>query len=140
AKTKTCDVFINFSVMGITRILPKSREPKPEHIELLNKLMGNTDWIKNEVYKAPSSVQLSLFPEHKEKTSSLRRDTIKAEWLANLYTQQLRKIFTYVSEPVLMKNSANSVLYSLCLASHKEEAVNITNDIFKRYEKLKLEE
>ncbi|ACB50305.1 unknown [Crocosphaera subtropica ATCC 51142] len=139
ANTRKCDIFVNFSVMGITRILPKDREPKPEHIELLNRVMGNTDWI-TEVYKQPPTVQLSLFPEQSEQTSSLKREIIKAEWLADLYTKQLRTIFQYVSQPVLMKNSTNSVLYALCLASHNKTAVKITNDIFKLYEKLKLQE
>ncbi|MGK7958622.1 MAG: three-Cys-motif partner protein TcmP [Crocosphaera sp.] len=140
ANTRKCDIFVNFSVMGVTRTLPKDREPDPEDIKRLNKVMGNTDWIKNEVYKAPSSVQLSLFPEQNKETSSLQRDTIKAEWLADLYTKQLRNLFQYVSQPVLMKNRKNSVLYALCLASHNQTAVKITNDIFKLYDKLKLQE
>jgi three-Cys-motif partner protein len=137
ANTKKCDIFINFSVMGVTRILPKDKEPSTESIKLLDKIMGNTDWITTEVYKPPEYIQTTLFPEQNEETSSLQRDTIKAEWLANLYTEQLGSIFEYVSQPVLMKNSTNSVLYALCLASHNKTAVKITNQIFERYEKLK---
>ncbi|MEA5512094.1 three-Cys-motif partner protein TcmP [Crocosphaera sp. UHCC 0190] len=136
ANTKKCDIFVNFSIMGVTRILPKDKKPNPEHIELLNRIMGNTDWIE-EVYKPQSSIQLNLFYDQNEETSSLKRGPINAEWLANLYTEQLRAIFEYVSQPVLIKNSTNSVLYALCLASHNKTAVKITNQIFKRYEKLK---
>lgn len=136
ANTKTCDLFINFSVMGITRILPKDKPPTSEAIKLINNVMGNSDWI-NELYKPPTYIQTSLFPEPNNQSNLPKRETIKAEWLAKLYTQQLGSLFKYVSEPVLMKNSTNSTLYALCLASHNEKAIKITNDIFKRYEQLK---
>lgn len=139
AKTKKCDIFINFSVMGVTRILPKEIEPKEESIQLLDRIMGNTDWLA-EIYQSRKYIQPSLFPEQNEKISSLKRDTIQADELANLYCKQLKELFAYVSKPVLMKNSTNSVLYALCLASHNKTAVKITNDIFKLYDKLKLQE
>lgn len=134
ASTRTCDIFVNFSVMGVTRLLPRDRTPTAEVIEQLNKVMGSTDWI-NQIYREPSEIQLGLFDASTEPTAS--RKTIPAEWLASLYTEQLRSLFEYVSRPVLMRNSTNSVLYALCLASHKQTAVKITNDIFKRHERLR---
>lgn len=131
ANTRTCDIFINFSVMGVTRLLPRDQSPDPEVIEQLNKVMGSTDWI-NQIYQPP--VQLSLFPDQEP---ALSRESIQAEWLASLYTEQLSSLFPYVSRPVLMKNSTNSVLYALCLASHNQTATKITNDIFARYERLR---
>jgi three-Cys-motif partner protein len=134
ANTETCDIFINFSVMGVTRFLPKNQSPDPEVIEQINKVMGSTDWI-NQIYRESPGVQLPLFGESADIESS--RDTIQARWLADLYTEQLRSVFPHVSKPVLMRNSTNSVLYALCLASHNGTAIKITNDIFKRYEKLR---
>lgn len=134
ANTRTCDIFVNFSVMGVTRLLPRDQAPPPEVIDQLNKVMGSTDWI-NQIYREPSEVQLGLFGSPAEPTSS--RETIPAEWLASLYTEQLRSLFAYVSKPVLMRNSTNSVLYALCLASHNQTAIKITNDIFKRHERLR---
>lgn len=133
AKTKTCDIFINFSVMGVTRLLPRDQNPSPEVIEQLNKVMGTTNWI-TQIYRE-SVVQQDLFGNLAEPTSS--RDPIQAEWLARLYTEQLRSLFPYVSRPVLMRNSTNSALYALCLASHKQTAIKITNDIFGRHERLR---
>ena len=135
AETQTCDIFVNFSVIGVTRLLPREQNPEPKVIEQLNKVMGNTDWIK-QIYQPPKVTQLGLFEENSSDLIS-SREAIKAEWLAGLYTEQLRSLFRHVSKPVLMRNSTNSALYALCLASHKEIAVKITNDIFKRYEKLK---
>lgn len=133
ANTRTCDVFVNFSVMGVTRLLPREQNPEPDVVEQLNKVMGRTDWI-TQIYQQPSVTQLNLFGNLAEPI--LSRDTLQAEWLASLYTEQLRSLFPYVSRPVLMRNSTNSVLYALCLASHNQTATKITNDIFNRYDKL----
>jgi len=134
SNTKTCDIFVNFSVMGVTRLLPREQNPDPEAVRQINKVMGNTEWI-TQIYKESPVTQLDLFGNASEPT--LSRDTIKAEWLASLYTEQLRLIFPHVSRPVLMKNSTNSVLYALCLASHNQTAIKITNELFNRYERLK---
>lgn len=134
ADTGTCDVFINFSVMGVTRLLPREQHPDLDVIDQLSRVMGNTDWI-TQIYQEPQATQLPLFGEPEEATSS--RDAIQAEWLARLYTEQLSTLFPHVSKPVLMRNSTNSVLYALCLASHNSTAIKITNDIFKRHERLR---
>jgi len=134
ANTRTCDIFVNFSVMGVTRLLPRDQNPESEVVEQLSKVMGSTDWI-SQIYQEPESTQLPLFGDPEEPTVS--RDTIKSEWLAGLYTEQLRSLFPHVSRPVLMRNSTNSVLYALCLASHNQTAIRITNDIFNRHERLR---
>jgi three-Cys-motif partner protein len=134
ANTRTCDIFINFSVMGVTRLLPRDQRPSPDAIEQISNVMGSTDWI-DQIYQEATGSQLSLFGEPEEPLSS--RDTIQAEWLAKLYTQQLRSLFPNVSRPVLMRNSTNSALYALCLASHNQTATRITNEIFNRYEQLR---
>lgn len=126
ANARTCDVFVNFSVMGVTRLLPRGQSPEPEVVEQITKVMGGTDWI-TQIYREPSVTQLDLFGGSEESTIS--RDTIQAEWLANLYTEQLRSLFRYVSKPALMRNSTNSVLYALCLASHNQTAVSITDSL-----------
>jgi three-Cys-motif partner protein len=133
ADTKACGIFINFSVMGVTRLLPKTQSPDIEVIAWLNKVMGHTDWI-SQIYREPASNQLSLFGRSE---STLSRETIQAEWLSLLYTKQLGDLFEYISKSVLMRNSMNSVLYALCLASHNQTAIKITNEIFKRHEQLR---
>lgn len=134
AHTRTCDVFVNFSVMGVTRLLPRDQNPEPEVIEQLSQVMGSTDWI-TQIYRKTPATQLDIFGNSAE--PMLSRDTIQAEWLASLYAKQLQSLFPHVSRPVLMRNSTNSVLYALCLASHNKTATKITNDIFSRYERLR---
>jgi three-Cys-motif partner protein len=132
ASARTFDIFVNFSLMGVTRLLRRDSPPEMNVREQLNKVMGSTDWI-DQIYQPPTYSQLSLFEEQQP---SLSRDTLRTEWLASLYTEHLRELFPYVSRPVIMTNSTNSAIYALCLASHNQTAVKITNDIFKRYEKL----
>lgn len=134
ANTRTCDIFVNFSLMGVTRLLPRDQNPDSEVIERLNKVMGSTNWI-TQIYRKSSEIQLDIFGNPTESIPT--RDTIQAEWLASLYTEQLRGLFSHVSRPVLMRNSTNSVLYALCLASHNQTAIKITNEIFDRYERLR---
>lgn len=134
ANTRTCDLFINFSVMGVTRLLPRDKSPNPEVLERLSQVMGSADWL-DLIYREPVGIQLDLFRNQEE--SSPIRDTIPAEWLASLYTEKLRSLFPYVSRPVLMRNSTNSALYALCMASHNPTAIKITNGIFNRYEELR---
>jgi len=112
--------------MGVTRLLPRDQSPQPEVVEQLNKVMGSTEWI-TQIYREPQETQLELFVNPDE--PPLSRDTLQAEWLADLYTKQLRSLFRHVSKPVLMRNSANSVLYALCLASHNQTAVSIANSL-----------
>jgi three-Cys-motif partner protein len=120
--------------MGVTRLLLKDKEPKTEVVEQLDKVMGNVDWLEK-LYQLPQNIQLNLFDDQATNAS---RDKISANRLADLYTERLKTLFPYVSNPVIMKNSKNAALYTLCLASHNEKAIKITNDIFKRYEKQKL--
>ncbi len=133
AQAKTFDLFINFPLMGITRLLKRDHSPDQNAREKINTVMGNTDWI-DKIYQPPSAIQMNLF-ENEE--SNLVRDLLPAEWLASLYAEQLNQLFKYVSQPVIMKNSTNSPIYALLVASHKETAKKISNDIFNRYEKLK---
>lgn len=134
ADTKTCDIFVNFSIMAVTRLLPRDQNPDPEFVKQIDQVMGNTEWI-TQIYRESPATQLSLFSNLAEPT--LSREKIDPDWLARLYTEQLSSLFPHVSSPVLMRNSTNSVLYALCLASHNPNAIKITNDIFKRHERLK---
>jgi three-Cys-motif partner protein len=58
AKANTFDLFVNFPIMAITRILKREKSPTVRAKTLLNKVFGNTDWIQV-IYKP--SPQLPLF-------------------------------------------------------------------------------
>jgi hypothetical protein len=65
------------------------------------------------------------------------RDHLPAEELAGIYLSRWKSCFSFVSEPIIMANSKNSPLYALCLPSHNETAVEITNDPFKYHRRLR---
>ncbi|NJM00008.1 MAG: three-Cys-motif partner protein TcmP [Synechococcaceae cyanobacterium SM2_3_2] len=129
AEARTFDIFVNFSIMGLTRQLQRNTLPTQDIRQRINLVMGNSSWVDG-IYQLES--QLSLFEEQ-----SVSRESLSAEWLASLYAEQLKILFPHVSNPVIMKNSKNSALYALILASPKESAKKIMNDIFSRYERLK---
>lgn len=129
AKEKAFDVFVNFPLMAVTRLLKRDEPPKGKILKSLNLVMGSEQW-KDQIYY--TSPQRTLFDE-----TPIIRDTMRAEWLARVYADQLGKVFPFVSKPVIMMNSKNAPLYALFLASHKRNAVKIVNDIFSRYERLR---
>jgi len=124
AESKAFDIFVNFSVMGINRILERTQLPDTHTAGLLTRVMGDADWAAD-LYVT----QRGLF-EGEEQT---RRARLDPALVADQYLQRIRQLFRFVSEPVLMRNSREAPLYSLFLASHNEAAVRITNDIFRRY-------
>jgi three-Cys-motif partner protein len=127
AKARTFDVFVNFPLMAVTRILKRDEPPTGWRMNLLKKAMGNDSWV-GKIY----SNRLTLFGE------VLRvRDVMRAKWLARIYADQVSNIFKFASKPVIMTNSKNAPLYALFLASHNQTAVKIVNDIFSRYERLR---
>ena len=129
AKTNTFDVFVNFPLGAITRLLKRDEPPTGQTAELSNKVLGRTDWIQAIYRRSP---QLHLFGE-----SVIVRDVIRAEWLARLYSDQIGNLFPYVSKPVIMTNSKNSPLYALFLVSHNKTAVKIVNNLFGSFERLR---
>ncbi len=129
AEAETFDVFINFSMMGVTRLLEREKLPSKDTLNLLNRLMGHTEWV-DQIYQSPP--QMSLFGEQ-----VIVRGKLRTQWLASLYKDYLSCRFPQVSTPVIMKNTKGSPLYALFLGSHNKTAVKITNDIFRRFERLK---
>ena len=122
------DVFINFSIMGVTRaLLPGNSFPSIEQCKEINRVMGNAVSVEK-LYTR----QYTLFGE-----IEYTRGVLPAEKLAGLYADALSKVFKYVSKPVIMRNSKEGPLYALYLASNNKTAIDITNSIFGRYEKLK---
>lgn len=129
ASEKTFDVFVNFPLMAITRQLKHDERPSGQIKALIDKILGNTEWID---YLYKQSPQLNLFGE-----PDLERNVIRAEWLARIYSEKISEFFAYVSNPVIMRNTKNSPLYALFLMSHNKTGVNIANDIFGRFERLR---
>ena len=136
ATAGTFDIFVNFSLMGITRLLKRDEPPDAHTTDLLSRVMGNTSWVAKLYERSPERSVLPMFPDE-PLVGSANREVLRAEWLARLYIEQVQELFTYASKPVIMKNSRQSPLYALFLASHNATGVSIGNSIFSRYERLR---
>ncbi|MDQ2806485.1 MAG: three-Cys-motif partner protein TcmP [Chloroflexota bacterium] len=63
ATAGTFDIFVNLSLMGITRLLKRDSPPDPPTMELLNRMMGNTSWVAKLYERTPESSVLPMFPD-----------------------------------------------------------------------------
>lgn len=129
AQAGTFDVFVNFSTMGITRLLERNRKPDEKTRERISQVMGDSGWI-DLLYSQSSS-----FLE----APATNRGVLRANWLADQYAKQVGTLFEHVSAPpLLMRNTRNAPIYSLFLASHNETAVKrIFNSVTEKYNREK---
>lgn len=66
----------------------------------------------------------------------LRKNDKSIKEIQKLYSERLKTIFKYVSSPYVMRNSHNSTMFHLFLASNNSSAVDIANDIVKKYNQI----
>jgi three-Cys-motif partner protein len=128
AHARSFDIFMNLSTMGIVRLLDANRLPSQQHQQTLADVIGDINWM-GELY----SRQIDLFGDEHASRRQLDHESVAA-----IYLSRVKSLFEYVSNPVVMKNTTGAPLYVLFLASHNRTAMRITNDIFKRYERLRV--
>ncbi len=123
-KSGSIEIFLNFMIMDINRNalrkrMEKSLQPK---VDQLTRLVGDESW-KDAGYRDVDT----LFGADYQKVSN---DEF-AEW----FRQRLivKAGFKHVPKPMPMKTKNNAVIYYLYFASQKPAALNIVNDIFKKY-------
>lgn len=51
--------------------------------------------------------------------------------LGDLYAERLKEIFKYVSQPFVLKNSTNSIMYHFMMATNNAAGVKIADDVIK---------
>lgn len=66
----------------------------------------------------------------------LRKNDKGVKEIQRLYSERLKTIFKYVSSPYVMRNSHNFTMFHLFLASNNNSAVEIANDIVKKYNQI----
>lgn len=110
----------------VNRLL--DRKGALSHIDKLTSFYGmDEEAIRNYFYK--KRIEQSLFGENTiiEKV----KEPIKK--IAELYIQQLRNIFKYVTpEPLVLYNSRNTPIFHFAFASNNETAKNIAAQIIKK--------
>jgi three-Cys-motif partner protein len=69
-------------------------------------------------------------------TKELRKNDKGIREIQHIYSERLRTVFKFVSQPYVMRNDHNSTMFHLFLASNNQVAVNIANDIVRKYNQM----
>lgn len=111
--------------LGVNRLLKNNGQISEPWLERLEKFLGlERDVIEAHFYKK----QETLFGEvMKIKVENAIKESAK------LYQSRLKSVFECVSNGYELKNSANSIMYHLFLASNDSTALKIANQIVKKY-------
>jgi three-Cys-motif partner protein len=120
---KTFDIFINFPVMDMNMNVLKHQPEKvdPKQAARMTAFWGDESW-RDVAYSTTGN----LFGwEEKEGNQKL----------VDAFCKRLKNVagFSYVAEPLPMKNSTNAVVYYLLFASCNEKGKKIVNEIFDKY-------
>jgi three-Cys-motif partner protein len=120
---KSIEIFLNFPVADMNRNV-LWRNPQgvaPADVDRMNAFWGDDSW-RNIAYSTKRN--LFGYPEKEDN-----------ETVAEGFRQRLKKVagFSYVPEPLPMRNSRNAIVYYLFFASQKPVASRIIADIFNRY-------
>jgi three-Cys-motif partner protein len=114
--------------MGVNRLLKKDGQISDAWLSKLENFLGMN---KNEIlpYFYQQSTVYTLFGEE----TKITKEENAIEKSAVLYQERLKSLFKFVSKPYVLKNKMNSVMFHFFMASNNRPAVNIANDIIKKY-------
>ncbi len=125
-QSKAVDMFLNFPVMDMNRnAIWKDPQKVPiSGVERMTKFWGDESW-KQAAYA--ESRQGGLFGPEIVKRGN--------EEIVAAFRKRLNEVagFSFVPDPLPMRNSSDAVVYYLFFASQKPVAQKIITDIFKKY-------
>lgn len=114
--------------MGVNRLLKNDSNISDAWVSKLEIFLGMPrQEILNYFYK--EKVNHTLFGE--ETTTSKELKAIDKS--AKLYKQRLASLFSFVSEPYILKNKSNSIMFHFFMVSNNKTAVKIANQIINKY-------
>lgn len=120
---KSIEIFLNFPIMDMNMNVLWNNPSKvdPQQAARMTAFWGDESW-RDAAYDTTGN----LFG-FEEKTGN--------ESVAEAFRQRLRKVagFSYVPQPVPMRNSKGAVVYYLFFASQKPQAEDIVTYIFNKY-------
>ena len=110
----------------VNRLL--DRKCKLTHIEKLTSFFGKDEaFLKNYFYNTRQ--ETTLFGE----TEVVEKVQEPIRMIANLYIQQMKIIFKYVTEePLVLYNTRNTPIFHFACASNNESAVKIAHEIINK--------
>jgi three-Cys-motif partner protein len=126
---KTIEIFLNFPVADMNRnvLWHDPSRVASGHATRMTAFWGDDSW--SSVAYVPSK-QKKLFGGDEPDLLKAENDTV-----AEAFRQRLRKVagFTYVPQPIPMRNSTNATVYYLFFASRNATAGTIVEKIFETY-------
>ncbi|MCW3107784.1 MAG: tcmP [Segetibacter sp.] len=115
--------------IGVNRLLKNDGNIPKAWLDKLEVFLGiDSNTIVNAFYKKYK--QQYLFSEE-EKVIYIKGDAINK--VHKLYKERLQTVFKYVSEPFVMRNSTNSIMYHFMMSTNNAVALNIANDVVRKY-------
>jgi three-Cys-motif partner protein len=124
-KMKSIEIFLNLPIMDMNRnaLWRKPELATREGQERMTAFWGDESWKAAAHRKQPT-----LFGDDEDVKQGNRS-------VVDAFAQRLKSVagFSYVPEPLPMRNSTNAVVYYLFFASHQPVASKIVQDIVKKY-------
>jgi three-Cys-motif partner protein len=121
---KSIEIFLNFSVMDMNMnvLLKDNEQANKSQIARMNAFWGDDSWRKV-AYKT----EKVLFGDIQAKTG--------IEHLMQAYQDRLKNVagFTYVPDPIPMRNTKGAIVYYLFFASPNNTGAKIVTEIFDKY-------
>lgn len=117
--------------IGVVRMLKNNGDISDAWLGKLERFLGmSKDEIINYFYKKQSIN--TLFGEE----TYIKKEQDSVQRVGELYKQQLNKVFKFVSDSFVLRNSTNSIMYHFMMATNNISALNIANDVIKPKYKL----
>jgi three-Cys-motif partner protein len=119
--------------VGANRVLVNDGEIPEAWLCKLEDFLGiNRVEIRKQFYK---EVKIhSLFGDGEQTMMAKEKNAVSK--LGKLYSERLKQVFSYVSEPFVMRNSMNSIMYHFMMATNNTTALKIANEVIKPKYKL----
>lgn len=115
--------------IGANRLLPRNGQIPDSWASKLESFFGvSKELVYKNIYQ--ETVETDLFGNT---ITTLTKNKKALVEIRRLYSERLLTVFKYVSNPYEMRNSTNSTMYHLYLASNNTSAVSIANDIVLKY-------
>jgi three-Cys-motif partner protein len=112
--------------LGINRLLKNNGDISEAWLLKLEKFLGlSREEIKTHFYKKETIY--TLFGEE----TLINKEKSTVEKAGQLYKQRLSTVFKFVSEPFIMRNKTNSIMYHFMMATNNKAALQIANDVIK---------
>ena len=123
ANTKAIDLWVLFPLgVAVNRMITKDGNIPPEWEAKLFDLFGDNDWRKN-FYQPQNQQQTDLF---EMKADDNLQKTASFEDIGDYFVRRLKTVFSGVLDtPLMLKNSKNNPIFSLCFAAGNEKGAPI---------------